>query len=199
MKKYTKIVVYGSDYKAIVIGGSAGSFPVVKQILSGLNPLYRQSLFFCLHRLKESPNGLVESLAHSCSLPLGEPEDKELTRPGRVYFAPANYHMLIETTRHIALSIDDEVHFSRPSIDLTFESAGIAYRKSLLVILLSGANKDGGEGMLRAGRNGATTVVQDPDEAMVRTMPAHALELYTPDYVMTADKISEFVQKIASC
>lgn len=188
-----------SDYKAIVIGGSAGSFSVVKKILSGLSPHCRLPLFFCLHRLKECRNGLIESLVQDSSIPLSEPEDKESILPGRAYFAPANYHMLIEPARRFALSIDDLVHFSRPSIDLTFESAGIAYRGRLVVVLLSGANKDGGIGMLRASQNGATTLVQDPDEALVSTMPSYALELHTPDYVMSSEKISEFIRNIASC
>lgn len=150
----------------------------------------------CLHRLKNIRNGLVESLNSTSNLRIIEPEDKDSILPGNIYLAPANYHLLIEPTRTFALSIDREVNFSRPSIDLTFETAGLAFREKMLGIILSGANMDGARGLLLAGQNGALTVVQDPDEAAVRTMPDKTLKLFEPDLKLYSQDIASMLKNL---
>ncbi|MEZ5071387.1 MAG: chemotaxis protein CheB [Bacteroidales bacterium] len=176
-------------YQVVVIGGSAGSFPVVRKILSTLPAGYPLPVVFCLHRLKEVRHGLLESLAYVSNLPVEEPGDKQRVEPGRVYLAPANYHLLVEEEHTFALSIDREINFSRPSIDLTFASFGHVYGGRMLGIILSGANVDGASGMLQAHRRGALAVIQDPEEALVGTMPRKVLGLFQPDHILTSDGI----------
>jgi two-component system chemotaxis response regulator CheB len=185
------------EFNIVVIGGSAGSFPVVRQILSALQVGYKIPVIICLHRLKEIQNGLVESLSSNSKLIISEPEDKDSIKPGNAYLAPANYHLLIEPARSFALSIDREVNFSRPSIDLTFETAGLAFGDKMLGIILSGANMDGARGLLLAGQKGAFSVVQDPAEAAVRTMPDKALQLFEPDLKLVSKDIVSLLQNIA--
>jgi two-component system chemotaxis response regulator CheB len=184
------------EFKIVVIGGSAGSFPVVRQIVSSLPEGFGIPIIMCLHRLKEIRNGLVESLSSNSSLIVSEPEDKSAIRPGNAYLAPANYHLLVEPNRTFSLSIDGEVNFSRPSIDLTFETAGLAFRDKMLGIILSGANVDGARGLSLANQNGAFTVVQDPQEALVRTMPEKALQLFEPDLKLVSEDIVSMLKNI---
>jgi len=148
-------------YEALVIGGSAGSFRVIIQMLEVLPGDISMPVFLCLHRLKQARRGFEETLAKISSLPLTEPSDKEYIRDGRLYLAPANYHMLIENKKILALSIDDPIQYSRPSIDICFATAAEVYKKGLLAILLSGANQDGTEGLAEVKRLGGYTIVQD--------------------------------------
>ena len=135
------------DYKYIIIGGSAGSFQIVTEILSALPKNYKLPIFLCLHRLKHVRAGFVEALSIKSNLKIIEPNDKEIIKKGTVYLAPANYHMYFELSNYIALSTEESVNHSRPSIDISFISAAYTYRDKLIGILLSGANKDGALGM----------------------------------------------------
>ncbi|MCK5461626.1 MAG: hypothetical protein KAI95_01375, partial [Bacteroidales bacterium] len=116
-------------HKALVIGGSAGSFRVIIHMLEVLSGDISMPVFLCLHRLKQVRRGFEETLAKISPLPITEPSDKENIRPGSLYLAPANYHMLIEDEKMIALSIDDPVQYSRPSIDICFATAAEVYKR----------------------------------------------------------------------
>jgi two-component system, chemotaxis family, protein-glutamate methylesterase/glutaminase len=130
-----------------------------------------------LHISPDHPNCLVEVLRNRCRLAVKEAEDKEPLRAGFVYVAPPNYHVLLERDRSLSLSVDDKVHFSRPSIDVLFESAAQAYGKAAAGVLLTGANEDGAHGLAAVRAAGGTTFVQDPETASIRTMPEAALRL----------------------
>jgi two-component system chemotaxis response regulator CheB len=132
-------------------------------------------------------------LAKISRLPLTEPSDKENIRAGSLYLAPANYHMLIENKKILALSIDDPIQYSRPSIDICFATAAEVYKKGLLAILLSGANQDGTEGMAEVKRQGGYTIVQDPADCEIATMCESAIKLTIPDQILTVQGIIEFV------
>lgn len=134
-------------YKAIVIGGSAGSFQVVTRILNSLSPALSMPVFLSLHRLKHVRSGFLEALMMKSKIPVIEPGDKEQIKPGKAYLAPANYHMYIELGNRIALSTEEPVHHSRPAIDLSFQTAANVYRDKLIGIILSGANQDGAIGL----------------------------------------------------
>ena len=179
--------------KAVIIGGSAGSFQIVVRMLQ----LFRSDLsipvFLCLHRLKQVRKGFEETLNYNASLPVREPLDKENIRPGIIYLAPSNYHMLIEKDLTIALSTESPVHHSRPSIDVFFSSASDAYGPGLLALLLSGANQDGTQGVAAVKRNGGSVVIQDPDDCEISTMCESAIKLTKPDQILTVSKIIEFV------
>ena len=183
-------------YRALIIGGSAGSFQIVTRILNSLSPNFPLPVLLCLHRLKHVRSGFVEALSLKSNIPVSEPCDKEQLRAGHAYLAPANYHMFIELANRIALSTDEPVNHSRPSIDLSFITASNAYRDKLIGIILSGANRDGAFGLKKVADNGGVTLVQDPKESEVKTMPESALQLTKVDYVYSTDQIIRFLQKL---
>jgi two-component system, chemotaxis family, protein-glutamate methylesterase/glutaminase len=182
--------------KAVIIGGSAGSFQVVTRILNSLPRTFPVPVLLCLHRLKHVRSGFVEALSLKSNIPVEEPYDKELLKPGKAYLAPANYHMYVELANRIALSTEDTVNHSRPSIDLTFITAANAYREKLVGIILSGANKDGAYGLKKVHDNGGIAIVQDPNECEVKTMTQSALQLTKVDFVYSTDQIISYLQKL---
>jgi len=184
------------NYKAVIIGGSAGSFQVVTRILNSLPKSFPLPVLLCLHRLKHVRSGFVEALSLKSNIPVEEPYDKEMVRPGKAYLAPANYHMYIELSNRIALSTEDTINHSRPSIDLSFVTAANAYREKLIGIILSGANKDGALGLKRVHDNGGVAIVQDPADCEVKTMTQAALQLTQVDFVYTTDQIINFLIKL---
>ncbi|MGD1843848.1 MAG: chemotaxis protein CheB [Salibacteraceae bacterium] len=185
-----------TPYKAIVIGGSAGSFPVITKVLSSLKTPYRIPLILCLHRLKHVRSGFVEALSIKSNIKVVEPFDKQTIKPGFAYLAPANYHLSIELGNHFSLSTEEMVSYSRPSIDITFESCGFAYKQKLLGVILSGANKDGAHGIRKVKAYGGTTLVQDPMESKVATMPTAAIESHKPNHIYSSQKIIDFLNLI---
>ncbi len=186
----------GRAYKAIVIGGSAGSFTIIRRILSSLPKEFSPPIIMCFHRLKDQRNGFVESLETGSSLKIQEPLDKSKIVLGNAYLAPANYHLLVEPSQTFALSIGEEVNFSRPSLDLTFETAGAVYRDRMVGIILSGANTDGADGLYYAHKKGAYTIIQDPDEATFGNMPLGVLSRFDPDRVFKVEEIIDFLCSI---
>ena len=190
-----------TNFKAVVIGGSAGSFQGICKILAQIPEDFSLPIIMCLHRLKHVRNGFVEALSIKSIKEVTEPIDKELIRRGKVCLAPANYHLCIEQGHHFALSTEEMVNNSRPSIDLTFETAANNYRKKLIGILLSGANSDGAAGMKRIKDLGGLTIVQDPADCQIGTMPSAALNATQIDHKLSLDQIIRFlcdIQKVSS-
>ncbi|MEA3316687.1 MAG: chemotaxis protein CheB [Bacteroidota bacterium] len=183
-------------YKAVIIGGSAGSFQVITKILSSLPKNFNVPVILCLHRLKHVRSGFVEALSIKSNIPVIEPFDKDNLKPGKAYLAPSNYHMYIELNKRIALSTEEAVNHSRPSIDLSFETAALAYREKLLGIILSGANKDGAYGLKKVKLMGGTTIVQDPKECQVSTMTDASLNITKVDHILSTQQIIQFLLKI---
>jgi two-component system, chemotaxis family, protein-glutamate methylesterase/glutaminase len=181
---------------AILIGGSAGSFQVVISILSLLPKNFPLPVILCLHRLKSIRSGFVEALSFKSAIPVIEPYDKEFIRPGLAYIAPANYHLYIEDDFSFALSTEDPVNHSRPSIDVTFKSAALAYGPGLTGIVLSGANSDGAEGLYEIKTAGGTTIIQDPNESEVNIMPLSCLEKNCIDNIFTTKQIINYLHKV---
>ena len=182
-------------YKAIVLGGSAGSFQPVTKILASLNKSFPVPIFLCLHRLKHVRHGFVETLSIKSEKKIKEPIDKEIIEAGMVYLSPANYHMGIDTGGRISLSTEPVYNNSRPSIDFMFSSSAEFYGNSLTSILLSGANRDGALGTKSVKDLGGLTIVQDPEESMINTMPKSALELTEIDKILTVAQIIDFINK----
>jgi two-component system chemotaxis response regulator CheB len=149
-----------------------------------------------MHRLKHVRSGFLEALTIKSSLPVIEPNDKEQIKPGKIYLAPANYHMFIEMGNRIALSTEDPVNHSRPSIDLSFITASQAFRDKLVGIILSGANSDGAIGLQKVKELNGLTIVQDPNDCQVRTMTESAMKLTKVDHVFTTDEIIKFLLKL---
>ena len=185
------------DFKAIVIGGSAGSFQVVVKILQSLPKDFNYPVLLCLHRLKHVRSGFVEALSLRSNIPVIEPYDKTHIKPGTGYLAPANYHLYVESANQISLSTEEPVNHSRPSIDLTFMSAAQVYRNKLVGIILSGANRDGALGMKKIAELGGTTIVQDPQECEVQTMTAGTLNVTEVTHVYKTEQIIQFLKNIS--
>ena len=184
--------------EAVVIGASAGGVEALSQILPALPPSFRPALFIVLHLPRERPSLLVDIYATRCTLPVREADDKEPVEPGTVYFAPPDYHMLVERSRQIALSTDEPVHFSRPSIDVLFESAADVYGNRLLGVILTGGNEDGAAGLHAVHRAGGVTVVQQPDSAQVPLMVVSALQRNPADFVLSLPELAQLLGGLAS-
>jgi two-component system chemotaxis response regulator CheB len=182
---------------AVVIGASAGGVEALTEILPALPAGLRPALLIVLHLRRERPSLLVEIFASRCALPVREADDKEPVEPGTVYFAPPDYHMLLEKNHQIALSADEPVYFSRPSIDVLFESAADVYGERLLGIILTGANEDGAAGLHAIHQAGGVTVVQQPDSAKVPLMIVSALQRGPADYVLSLPEIAQLLGTLA--
>jgi two-component system chemotaxis response regulator CheB len=160
--------------EAVVIGGSAGSVAVLGEVLPGL-PEDFPPVLVVVHVLPSSVSPLANLFVQRCAARVLEAEPGILIERGSVYFAPADYHLLVEPTRRCALSIEPPVHFSRPSIDVLFESAADVYGPALAGVILTGASADGAFGLRAVSERGGRTIVQDPKTAEVAVMPEAAI------------------------
>ncbi|WP_075603331.1 chemotaxis protein CheB [Saccharicrinis aurantiacus] len=185
-----------NDYKAIVIGGSAGSFSVVSKMLAKIKPDFKLPIIICMHRLKHVRSGLVDSLNIKSNIPVVEPFDKDKIEPGKVYIAPSNYHLFIEFDNTFSLSTEGVHNHSRPAIDYTLSSAATSFRGKLIGIILTGANKDGAQGMKQIHTKNGYTIVQDPKTCDIVTMPKATLDLFTPKAIMSPDEITNFLNNL---
>lgn len=185
-----------NSYKAVVIGGSAGSFQGIVKILAQLPKGFPLPIIMALHRLKHVRHGFVEALSLKSVVPVTEPYDKESIKKGCVYLAPANYHLSVELAHYFALSTEEMVNNSRPAIDITLGTCAYVYKDKLIGILLSGANRDGALGMKQIKERGGLTIVQEPSECMIDTMPKAALAVTQIDHIMKVDQIIEFLKDL---
>jgi two-component system chemotaxis response regulator CheB len=180
----------GGRIDAVVIGASAGGVEALSVLLPALPAESKAAVFIVLHLPRDRPSLLSEIFARKCPLPVREAQDKESVVPGTVYFAPTNYHLLLDAGPQLALSADDPVHHSRPSIDVLFESAAEVYRSRLLGIILTGANDDGTAGLAAVRQAGGITIVQQPHSAQVKSMVISALNRNPDSHVLDLDGIS---------
>jgi two-component system chemotaxis response regulator CheB len=179
----------GREFAAIVIGASAGGVKALLEILPGLPKDYPYPVVTVLHVMKGRQNQLAEVFQQRLALRVLEAADKDELEAGTLYFAPAGYHLSVEDGGVFSLSQEEPVHFARPAIDLTMQSAADVYGDQLVGILLTGANQDGAAGLAAIGAAGGLTVVQDPAEAQVAVMPNEAIRLRQPDLVLTLQEI----------
>lgn len=186
----------GRRLKVLVIGGSAGSLRVVMRFLPLLRPNLDIAIIVVLHRKKTGDELLTEILASKSVLPVKEAEEKEPLLPGTVYIAPADYHLLIENDHTLSLDASEKVNFSRPSIDISIESAAYVFGDSLVCLLLSGANTDGVTGMKIARSLGATIAIQAPDSAEMATMPYGAYISMEIDRILMPDEMAVFINNL---
>jgi two-component system, chemotaxis family, protein-glutamate methylesterase/glutaminase len=177
-----------SARELVVIGVSAGGLEAVSTILRGLPAAFAPSVVVIQHRSKDS-TALCELLQDASAIPVAEVTDKEPIEGGRVYIAPADYHLLVESD-HFALSCDAPEFFSRPSIDLGFETAAYSFGQRAIGVVLTGANADGSRGLQRIVAAGGYGIVQDPDTAEVPVMPASALQAVPQARVLPLDQIA---------
>jgi two-component system, chemotaxis family, protein-glutamate methylesterase/glutaminase len=187
-----------TSFELIAIGASAGGVTAIQSIAAILPENFDTPIAVVQH-VRAAPRidlGLVYRTAHGVRV--FEVEDKMPIERRAIYMAPPDYHLLVERDGSFSLSQDDPVHFSRPSIDVFFESVAFAYGPRALGILLTGANADGAAGLAAMSRAGAETIVQKPSDAEFATMPEAALKLFEPDRVLTLSQLRTFVLELSS-
>lgn len=184
--------------EAVVIGASAGGVDALFQLFGRLPADFALPMVAVLHLPENHESQLVELFARRLAIPVEEARDKAPVEAGTLYFATAGYHLSIEQDLTFALSREAPRNFSRPSIDILFDSASDAYREGLAGILLTGANQDGAEGLARIQRRGGLSIVQDPAEAAVSTMPEAAIALHAPDHILALREIHALLTRMGT-
>jgi two-component system chemotaxis response regulator CheB len=176
--------------EAVVIGASAGAIDVLSRILPVLPADYPLPILVVVHLPPDSNSLLAELFVTKCRIKVKEAEDKEPVTPGIIYFAPPNYHLLVESDLTLSLSSDEPELFSRPSINVLFESAADVYGEGLTGIILTGASDDGAQGLRAVGEAGGLALAQNPQEAIAAEMPTAALKACANAQAMTVDEIT---------
>jgi len=179
--------------RVVVMGASAGALETLSLILPDLAAAFTLPIVIVVHLPPQRDSMLAELLAVKCRVKVVEAEDKEALKPGTVYIAPPDYHVLMETDMSISLSIEEEVLFSRPSINVLFESAADALGDAVIGVVLSGANEDGAQGLQAIAESGGTVIVQAPETASSSTMPRAALKRCPDALVMTPAAIARYL------
>ncbi len=182
------------QYKAIVIGASAGGLKAFFRILPKLPENFPLPILIAQHLHQESDSLLVELLSQKVNLKVKEAVAHEPILPGTIYIAPPGYHLLIEPDYTTALSVDEVVNYSRPSIDVLFESAASVYKDHLIGILLTGANNDGAQGLKAIADYKGLVIVQDPSSAEVATMPAAGIKSTQTKNILSLEMISDLLE-----
>ena len=179
----------------VVVGASAGAVEVLTAVLPALPLGYPKAVLVVVHLPPARGSAIAELFRDRCRLEVKEADDKETIESGKIYFAPNDYHMLVEAGGYISLSADDPVNFSRPSIDVLFESAAEAFGVDALAVVLSGANQDGAAGARAIENAGGRVLVQRPDEAPSATMPQSAIDACTRPQVLCLAALAKILSK----
>jgi two-component system chemotaxis response regulator CheB len=186
------------SYELVVIGASWGGLHAIERLLQALPSGFTTPIAIAQHRAVDSGSGaLSRMLSVRSGLEVHEAGDKQPVEPGRVYIAPPDYHLLVDEDG-FALSVDEPVQYSRPSIDVLFDSAADVYAERLIGVVLTGANPDGAYGLARVKRRGGATIVQDPDTAERPEMPAAAVATGAADHVLPLDAIAPKLVELAA-
>jgi two-component system chemotaxis response regulator CheB len=146
--------------------------------------------------LRNIRTGFAEALQINSKIEIVEPDDKEIIRENRIYLAPSNYHLMFEQGNRFSLSVTEPVNHSRPSLDICFETGAEVFRNKTVGVLLSGANMDGAKGMHKIKKEGGLTIVQDPQDSEIQTMPETCINLFQPDHIFNSTKIINFISKL---
>jgi len=182
--------------EAVVIGASAGGIGALFQILPQLPKDFPVPIFIVIHLPPDNSVFIPDLFTPKCQITVKEAEDKEPARPGTVYFAPPDYHLLVESNGSLSLSSEEPELFSRPAINLLFDSAADAYGSGLLGIILTGASTDGAHGVQAILNAGGTVLVQDPKTAEASTMPEAALEVCPTAQTLAPKEIGALLSKL---
>ena len=183
-------------FEAIVIGTSAGGFNALSAILGAIPADYPIPIMLVQHRAKDSQDLFEEVLQRRCRIAVKQADEKEKIRHGFVYVAPPDYHLLVESDKTFSLSSEGLVHFSRPSVDVFFESAAQAYKDRVVGILLTGANNDCAHGISMIRKTGGMTIAQDPTEAQYSMMPQAGIETGHVQFVWLLKEIGDFLVRL---
>jgi two-component system chemotaxis response regulator CheB len=186
------------NYKVVVIGGSAGSIDVLMHIIENFPACINAVFIIVIHRKNDKDSILEDLLSHKTKLAVREVEDKEPITTSTIFIAPPDYHLLVENENSFSLDSSEKVQFSRPSIDITFESVAEVFKDRVIGVILSGANADGVEGLLKIRAAGGYTIAQDPQTAEVAFMPMQANNAGAIDKVIPAPLLPAEILKLAN-
>jgi two-component system chemotaxis response regulator CheB len=185
-------------YRAVVMGASAGALAALSKILPALPADFALPVMVVVHLPADKNSILAELFKATCALAVCEAEDKVMVQAGTIYFAPPDYHLQVETNGALSLSSDEPVLFSRPSIDVLFETAADAYGPGLIGVILTGANDDGARGLKAVTDAGGMALVQNSEMAYASAMPLAALKMCPQAQAMSLDEIAQYLQKAAA-
>jgi len=192
-----KNLTSSKEINVIVIGTSSGGVEALCKILPSFKKESNLSCAVVIHLPAKGQNLIPSLIGPDSDFQIKEAESGEKILPHTIYIAPSDYHLCMEPNGTLSLSSEEPVHYSRPAIDMLFESAAYAYNKTLLGILLTGSSSDGAQGLKTIKELGGTTIVQDPKDSIFPIMPQAALSIFEPDYVLSIDEISSFISNIA--
>ncbi|MBW2202531.1 MAG: chemotaxis protein CheB [Deltaproteobacteria bacterium] len=188
---------HASRFECIVIGVSAGGMDALLKILPILPADFPLPVVVVQHLDPHSTDSyFAQYFNERCPIEVREANEREPVMVGNVYFAPPNYHLLIENDKTFSLSSDDKINFSRPSIDVLFESAADVYGQALVGLILTGASSDGAIGLKRIKENGGLTIVQDPKTAESNLMPLSAIQASPVDHILSLQDIPNLLQEL---
>jgi two-component system chemotaxis response regulator CheB len=190
----SEIVKRWRNSELLLLGGSAGSFKAMYSAVKVFPADLNKAILIVIHRKKNFFSEIEKLFSESSRMSLREVSDKDVINNNTIYIAPANYHTLIEKDKSFSLDVSEAVWYSKPSIDVAFDSASDIYCEKCTAVLFSGANADGAEGLLRLRNNGALTIVQDPKEAEMAEMPQAAVNLNAAEYILSTNEILELFQ-----
>ena len=186
----------GGNYRAIVIGASAGGMKAVGKLISLLPAEFPGTVIVAQHQYPHTDSGVSRYLDRMCRLKVREAREKATVAAGVIYTAPPNYHLLVEKDGTFSLTVDEKVNYSRPSIDVLFESAARVWRSRLIGVILTGANHDGAYGLGVVKRFGGLAIVQDPATAEFPAMPRAAIDAGAADRVMPLEEMGPYLRKM---
>lgn len=183
--------------RLVVIGASLGGLAALQEILGALPPDFPMPIAIAQHRHKTSNETLAVVLRRGCALKVKEAEDKQKILPGVVYLAPADYHLQVDG-EHLSLSLEGPVLYSRPSIDVLFETAAGCCGSNVVGVILTGANADGAAGARRIKERGGVVIVQDPATAEAPAMPLAAIAATSVDQILPVSGIAPYLMKLTA-
>lgn len=183
-------------FRAVVMGVSSGGLEALKVLVPGLRPDFGAPVLIVQHLSAQADSYLITRLGEVSGLTVKEAEDKEILQAGVVYLAPPDYHLMVEADGSLTLSVDPKVNFSRPSVDVLFETASDAFADRLVGVILTGASQDGAKGLARIKRRGGMAIVQSPESAQADAMPRAAIKSTSVDHVLPLQEISPFLNKL---
>lgn len=183
--------------RAVVMGASAGAVEALSAILPSLPPQFPWPVIIVVHLPPDKNSIMAKLLQMKCRVVVREVEDKEPLAGGTVYFAPPDYHVLVEHGDRLSLSSEEPVFFSRPSIDVLFESAADVYGAGLVGVILTGANSDGAHGLRAICDAGGVAVVQRPEQAYATAMPQAAIEACPEARILSLPEIAAYLNEVA--
>lgn len=183
-------------YNAVVIGASAGGMDAINRLLKNLEASFKLPVMIVQHTSPDSDNYFVMYIQEKTCLVVKEVTSGDNISDGTVYVAPPNYHILVEKDKRLTLSTEEKINYSRPSIDILFETAAEVYYENLIGIILTGASSDGSLGLKKIKQLGGYCIVQNPKNAEHKLMPESAIRIANPDKILDIEEISEFLNKL---